>query len=353
MSLMKIPNSCYVILCFVFCIASITQAQDNASYYDNEQIDHLIDKLYSAENFQTRLAHALDNHPTFLEHYDKPAFAEALTNTITESALSSYYDVLKNSLEEKFTEVQIDSLIAGLDSPYGDLFIQAFELDNAVIENSVSLYVNYVIDQNIHLADPTNLTETENTLSLEEYLIDIHAFQEELNAEYANPDTPPLDEKSIAKFTEIGGHQFFPVNPKFRIEATFEKYENPEQIAFKTSTTRMAEYNVYGKASFVIDDKSLELLVYQSIRMMQDPIYKNYLFVPYTDLSSGEETYGGGRYIDVMIPSDPSTIIIDFNKSYQPYCAYTDGFSCPVPPVENALDVKIEAGVMSIDIGYH
>ena len=72
--------------------------------------------------------------------------------------------------------------------------------------------------------------------------------------------------------------------------------------------------------------------------------YKDYLFLPFTDLTNGDTTYGGGRYIDMRIP-EKNTIILDFNQSYNPYCAYGGNYSCPIPPAENNLDIAITAGV--------
>ena len=73
--------------------------------------------------------------------------------------------------------------------------------------------------------------------------------------------------------------------------------------------------------------------------------YKNHLFLPFTDLSNGEKSYTGGRFIDLEIPNS-DVIVIDFNKAYNPYCAYSPDYSCPIPPAENHLNVNILAGVM-------
>jgi len=73
--------------------------------------------------------------------------------------------------------------------------------------------------------------------------------------------------------------------------------------------------------------------------------YKNYLFIPFKDLTSGTETYGGGRYMDIMIP-EGDEIILNFNTAYNPYCAYANGYFCPIPPAENTLNVEIRAGAM-------
>jgi uncharacterized protein (DUF1684 family) len=88
------------------------------------------------------------------------------------------------------------------------------------------------------------------------------------------------------------------------------------------------------------------LNVYQSHTLREKEGYKDYLFLPFTDLTNGNETYGSGRYIDLRIP-ERETIIIDFNKAYNPYCAYNYGYACPIPPKENKLKVEIRAGVMA------
>ena len=74
----------------------------------------------------------------------------------------------------------------------------------------------------------------------------------------------------------------------------------------------------------------------------------DHLFLPFTDNTNGVETYGGGRYIDLKIPAG-NTINIDFNKAYNPYCAYSDKYSCPIPPPENHLDIEIKAGIKLTD----
>ena len=82
----------------------------------------------------------------------------------------------------------------------------------------------------------------------------------------------------------------------------------------------------------------------RNIDLSKKPGYANYLFVPITDLTNGEETYGGGRYIDLRGPLG-KVVELDFNKAYNPYCAYGGKYSCPIPPIENHLGLRIEAGV--------
>jgi uncharacterized protein (DUF1684 family) len=114
-----------------------------------------------------------------------------------------------------------------------------------------------------------------------------------------------------------------------------------------TSRQSVQQYYRYGKISFVMNGRSYQLTVYQSKDLMQRAEYKNYLFIPFTDATNGTDTYEGGRYIDLSIPDiKDMKVIVDFNKAYNPYCCYTRGYDCPIPPKENALPVAINAGEM-------
>src|SRR5258708_11716126 len=101
---------------------------------------------------------------------------------------------------------------------------------------------------------------------------------------------------------------------------------------------------IFGILTFSIEGKEFSLPVYQSQSLMQKKEYKDYLFLPFTDLTNGNETYDGGRYIDLRIPAGDQ-IVIDFNKAYNPYCAYSHGYSCPIVPSKNHLETEILAGV--------
>lgn len=112
----------------------------------------------------------------------------------------------------------------------------------------------------------------------------------------------------------------------------------------KTSTSRLPMYEKYGELHFTIDGKICKLNVYRSLDLKKTDEYKDYLFLPFSDTTNGNETYLGGRYIDLKI-TDGNTMVIDFNKAYNPYCAYNSKYSCPAVPQENVLDVAIRAGV--------
>ena len=112
----------------------------------------------------------------------------------------------------------------------------------------------------------------------------------------------------------------------------------------KTSTDREPAYVRYGVVYFMIDTFNLKLAVFQNKKMLDLSQDTNLLFVPFRDGTNGKETYGGGRYFDCEIPLTGNMILLDFNKAYNPYCAYNPRFSCVIPPEENRKAVRIEAG---------
>ena len=140
--------------------------------------------------------------------------------------------------------------------------------------------------------------------------------------------------------------RFFPVNEKYRVTARFEKVINSKWFTMETSGPIKKTFRIYGILHFTINDTTVTLNLYQSQNLMNTSEYKNYLFLPFTDLSSGEETYAGGRYIDLTTGDIVGNkVILDFNKAYNPYCVYVSGkYNCPIPPKENQLAIAIHAG---------
>jgi uncharacterized protein (DUF1684 family) len=139
---------------------------------------------------------------------------------------------------------------------------------------------------------------------------------------------------------------FYPVSETYRITAGFERKENMPWFNMATSGTAIPLYRIYGTLHFSLNGQHLHLNLYQSQNLMDKEEYKTHLFLPFTDATNGKGTYEGGRYIDLSYEDiKEGKIAIDFNKAYNPYCAYVSGkYNCPIPPSENALQVKIEAG---------
>lgn len=179
---------------------------------------------------------------------------------------------------------------------------------------------------------------------------DVKKFQNELNAEYKNPKETPLRGSNFTNFKE---HAFFPVNLKYKVAAKFTKTENAESFELPTSSGKTRTYREFGKATFILDGQELTLTLYQNLALIKKNKYKDYLFLPFRDATNEIETYGGGKYMDLKIPKG-DIIILDFNKSYHPYCAYNAfDYNCPIVPAENFLPVRIEAGVMYEDVYHH
>ena len=175
----------------------------------------------------------------------------------------------------------------------------------------------------------------------QDYKKTIVAFQEDLNAEFKNPDESPL---SAAERKEFNGLPFFSIDEKYKVLAKFEKLPPRSLFQMKTTANSIKDYDVYGVLTFTLEGKEFRLNVYQSHILRTQEKYQDYLFLPFTDMTNGEETYGGGRYMDLKIPVG-DTMELDFNKAYNPFCAYAEGYACPIPPSENDLQLAIRAGV--------
>lgn len=178
-----------------------------------------------------------------------------------------------------------------------------------------------------------------------ELIEEIITYQFNENSKFKNPEKSILLKSDLEHFE---GLKFYPIKLKYRVQAKFVRTPNEKPFLLPTTTDRLPEYVKYGEAHFSIDGKKLKLNLYQSTSHESETGYEDYLFLPFTDLTSGDGSYGGGRYIDCWIP-EGTTITIDFNKAYNPYCAYNPRYSCPIPPKENDLLVRVEAGVMDFE----
>ena len=152
--------------------------------------------------------------------------------------------------------------------------------------------------------------------------------------------TPLLPEQ----FKDFKGLKYFEPDLNYKVEGKLVKDDKQEIVLMKTSTDREPAYVRYGVVYFKIDTFDLKLSVFQNKKMLDLSQDTNLLFVPFRDETNGKETYGGGRYFDCEIPLTGNPVLLDFNKAYNPYCAYNPRFSCVIPPEENRLKIGIEAG---------
>lgn len=166
-------------------------------------------------------------------------------------------------------------------------------------------------------------------------------FQRNLNKEFANKEKSPLTEGDLKEFEEL---DFFPIDSNYIVKAKLKFFANSKPFKMQTTTDRLPIYKKYASATFSLNGKVFVLNIYQNEKLLLTADFDDYLFMPFTDKTNGKTTYGGGRYIDLNIPKG-DTIIIDFNQTYNPSCAYNAKYSCPVPPKENNLNIEINAGI--------
>lgn len=184
-------------------------------------------------------------------------------------------------------------------------------------------------------------TSVHETQSRPEKILEILNFQNELNATFRNPETSPLPDRFRKDFE---GLDFFNPDTSYIVEAKFERTPDAIPFLMPTTTNEKTEEVLYGIARFELNGAQHQLEIYQTPALLSQEKYKDYLFLPFLDETNGNETYGGGRYIDLTIP-EGNTLTIDFNRAYNPYCVYNKKYSCPLVPRQNYLRTNVRAGV--------
>ncbi len=168
---------------------------------------------------------------------------------------------------------------------------------------------------------------------------EIAAFREQYKSQFLKDSQSPLKKEDIAFLT------FYEPDESFRVKCQFKPLRKSEPFELPTSSGKTKTYVVFGQLKFRLNGQRLRLNVYRSPDLMRNPLYEDYLFIPFKDLTNGKDTYGGGRYLDLrMREIEGDRIWLDFNKAYNPYCAFSEGYSCPIPPKENHLKTRVEAG---------
>lgn len=173
-----------------------------------------------------------------------------------------------------------------------------------------------------------------------DYTDSILRHRQRTDSTFKYGDGPLRDSLQRQAFTHLN---YFPVSADYAVNARFIRLENPERVKFRTSSERIKQYLQYARLEFTVDGKPQVLYAYFSEDLAKKEEYRDYLFIPFTDLTNGHETYGGGRYIEGRIP-DGDTFVLDFNLAFNPYCHYSEGYSCPKVPTVNQLPLRIEAG---------
>ena len=160
-------------------------------------------------------------------------------------------------------------------------------------------------------------------------------FRERKDQYFAQGAHSPLDAATRRHFT---GLRYFPENPALALERRLDE-TGPgigERIAVATSTGQPSDFVRAGRVTFDVAGTPVTLSLFRDVD-------RGRYFLPFRDATAGQETYEVGRYLDPQARPD-GTLTIDFNYAYNPYCAYGEGWSCPIPPAENVVPVRIEAG---------
>lgn len=176
-------------------------------------------------------------------------------------------------------------------------------------------------------------------LSAQTYTEKLEEHREKYISDFLTDEHSPLTKKDIKHL------DFYAIDSTYAVTGMITL--TPDAIPFDMATSLgiIKRYVQYGTITFQLHDSTFTLSIYQSMKLREQEEYKDYLFVPFNDNTNYTETYGGGRYMDFRMGEIvEGKLLVDFNKAYNPYCAYSGGYACPVPPAENKLNTNIKAG---------
>ncbi|MBK9257746.1 MAG: DUF1684 domain-containing protein [Saprospiraceae bacterium] len=176
-------------------------------------------------------------------------------------------------------------------------------------------------------------------LQIQQYDREISLFRDNYTNSFINNPRLPLTEADLKNIN------FYKADIDYNVMCAFSESKNAVPFEMPTYSGITRTYILHGTAKCNIHKKTVTLELYRNLSQPGNPLTKNLLFLPFKDTTNDKETYGGGRYINLNVADIKNdSIQIDFNKAYNPYCAFSDGFNCPIPPVANRLDIPIKAG---------
>jgi uncharacterized protein (DUF1684 family) len=171
------------------------------------------------------------------------------------------------------------------------------------------------------------------------YIDSVQSIRDENVKELFGADTQILNDEEKSRVQSL---DYYAIDISKKVDAVFTE-EKGRSFHLPTSSGTTKLYRKYGYVTFDWDGKKVKLTIYQDINLSKKQGFEDYLIIPFKDATSGKETYGGGRYLDFRM-TNQSTVEIDFNLAYNPYCAYSYRYNCPIPPEENHLKISIDAG---------
>jgi uncharacterized protein (DUF1684 family) len=183
---------------------------------------------------------------------------------------------------------------------------------------------------------------TEGNPEAEAYRLRIIAERESKTSEFTDSAVSRFNAEERKSF-ELHGPQYYPPDLTYRVKADFTVDTSYPVFQMPTTTERKPNYRIYGYLDFTLKDTTCRLVAFQNYDLRNHPEHGHYLFIPFMDNTNEFGTYGGGRYIDLEIPEGKTTDL-DFNQAYNPYCAYSSRWSCPLVPGVNTLNVAVMAG---------
>jgi len=170
------------------------------------------------------------------------------------------------------------------------------------------------------------------------YLESIIEHRASVDAEFRNPDTSPVPDSEIARFE---GLEYFEIDPSLRREARFSPTAESTAFRMPAFNGTFMDFAEYGNVTFTMPDgRIVNLSVFQRMGTIAGRFS---VLLPFRDLTNGETTYAGGRYLEYELPLD-DPFVVDFNLAFNPYCAHDPTYACPVPPGENSLNHVVRAG---------
>lgn len=176
-------------------------------------------------------------------------------------------------------------------------------------------------------------------LDAQDYATRILAHREAYKKEFLEDENSPLSKR------ELRFLRFYPPDSNYVVDTRFTRLHDTIGFDMQTHNGVIKRYVVFGRVDFILQGQEQHLFVYQSEKLRNKAGFEDYLFIPFTDETNYKETFGGGRYLDFrMNDIQDGFLTIDFNKCYNPYCAFKEGYSCPIPPKENDLKIAIPVG---------